>query len=139
MPHAAVLEDADGDVLAIDLHPAFGELSFEAENVEVVQPEAPVTFSQVQTWFRYQATQEQKRELLREHGEREQYPGERKTRPDTKNRRVQVDFRALWRDQSTQAQLRPRVTRLPEGGIGIEAADFSFRHTGAVTEAELDF
>ena len=136
------LEDRDGDVVSVDLH-AVCETSFDTEPVETVQPEAPITLSQVQTWFKYQASEEDKACVLREFGgggaAEPATPTVPQPKAEKRHKRTQVDLRPLHRDNATQAQLRPRVTHLPAGGIAIDSAEFSFRHIGAVSESALEF
>ena len=127
---AVLVQDSDGDAIAIDLHPAAGELSI--DETEVVIPEAPVTFSQVLTYVELQATSEEREQLRR-------VLGRPSAAPRTRNVRVQVDFRPLVRQQAVQAGLRPRVTRLPGGGVVVEGADFSFRHSGVAEETDFNF
>ena len=115
----------------VDLHPAYGDLSYEEEEVAVVQPEAPVTLHQVQTWFRYQATPRERRTVL------EEFAGDSSPRVRTHNRRIQADFRPLMRDQAQQVQVQPHVTHLPSGGIAVEGLNFVFRCDQPVTEGQL--
>ena len=96
-----------------------------------MQPEDPVTISQVRTWFKYQASAEEKRAVLTEFGENQ------RPKVKTQNRRTQADFRPLVRDKATQVEVRPQVTRLPSGGLSVEASNFSFRYDGPVTDTQL--
>ena len=119
-PEPEVLEEE-----TVELHTSYADLDNE-EDFEVVQPEAPVTLAQVRTWLRYQATPQELRLVQDELGE------DRRSRIRTHNRRIQADFRPLVRDCATQVQVRPRVTRLPAGGLSVEGADFTFRCDQAV-------
>ena len=130
-PQAVLIQDQDGDPIAVDLHPAVGDLSLE-DPPEVVVPEDPVSFSQVLTYVEVQATPEEKDRLRRLLG------SPSPTVVPTRNRRVQADLRPLHREQSSQAQLRPRVTRLPGGGVSVEGVDFTFRHHGVVEEQDFN-
>ena len=97
-PAPGILVSREEDTLAIDLHPVYGEMSFE-EEVTIVQPEAPISYNQVRTWFRYQASAEEQAQILAEFGE------ERRPRVRTYNRRTQANFRPLVRDRSTQVEV----------------------------------
>ena len=98
----------------------------------MVEPEAPVTFRQVLTFMELQATADQRDQVRRLLGDAPT------ARAPVRHRRVQADLRPLFRDQAAQAQLRPRITRLPSGGVSVEGVDFSFRHHGAVEEQDFD-
>ena len=129
-PAPGILVSREEDTLAIDLHPVYGEMSFE-EEVTIVQPEAPISYNQVRTWFRYQASPEEQAQILAEFGE------ERRPRVRTYNRRTQANFRPLVRDRSTQVEVRPQVTQLPSGGISVEGPNFAFRYEGPTTQGQL--
>ena len=133
-PQVVLVQDQDGDPIAIDLHPS-GDLSLEEPPPEVVVPEAPVTFSQVMTYIELQASSAERERLRQVLGAPSSSAS---SAPPLRHRRVQADLRPLHRDQSSQAQLRPRITRLPSGGVSVEGVDFSFRHHGAVEEHDFD-
>ena len=130
-PQLVETVNADEEELMVDIHPAYGDLSYE-EEVATVQPEAPVTLQQVQTWFRYQASPSERRTVLSE------FAGDSRPSVRTHNRRIQADFRPLMRDQAQQVQVQPHVTRLPSGGIAVEGPNFSFRCDQQITEGQLE-
>ena len=123
----AMIEDAEGDPIAIDLHPAFGDLTLD-ESVEIVEPQDPVTFAQVRTYLEFTASEEERTIV------REQLGREGAERTVTRNRRVQADIRPLHRDQGSQVRFPPEITLLPGGGVRVSSPDLLFHlggeHTG---------